>query len=72
MRASDRSYLKVDYCGPWDGGHESPLLEHSCAAGKMCMGTDEPDLRHAQLTVPEVRATRISLFHAPPCPTQHS
>ena len=43
-------YLKVDYCGPWDG--EATALEDSCAAGQMCMA-GQPDLRHAQLTMAE-------------------
>eukprot|EP01052_Picozoa_sp_SAG31_P051215 SAG31_NODE_12059_length_972_cov_1.404353_1_plen_59_part_10 len=45
-----RSYLKVDYCGPWDGRRTA--LERSCAAGKMCMA-DQLDLRRARLELPE-------------------
>ena len=43
-------YLKVDYCGPWDG--KAIEIEHSCAAGQMCMA-GQPDLRCAPLTVPD-------------------
>jgi hypothetical protein len=41
-------YLKVDYCGPWDGA--ATALADSCAAGQMCMA-GQPDLRRARLTV---------------------
>ena len=43
-------YLKVDYCGPWDG--TATALGDSCAAGQMCMA-GQPDLRRAHLAVPD-------------------
>ena len=42
-------YLKVDYCGPWDGRRTA--LEDSCAAGQMCMAGQQ-DLRRAHMPVP--------------------